>query len=273
MLRFLMLTVVIVLVMSANLCSAGEKQTPSEAPTAEFISASLRNQLHKSAVKVTYYVADDVDGECDIRATYLRSPNFWSYTGERGSELAWGEYDKKTGLSRSYVIDQKNRLVGIITDYEAEGLTVAELPDPILHNMPTGKLADIIGSGTVSEKPEVVDGNSCWRVDITPRERPNDLYSVYVDTKIDCLPRKIVCKWRGGQIDVSNLSSYENIGGIWYPKQWRWEATGASGKPVHRELKIAGVELVSEAAASKSRPFPSGTIVVDMVNDLEYTIP
>jgi len=252
----------------------------ADAPSPEFISLALREQLTRSPVEIAYIHTASGEPETVARFRYARSRQVQFLEGkpedsndDRASRI-W--FDADAGSSKSLYTDENGTVKGRIDlGRRNTQLAFADLPDPVLYNFPAGTLMDLARSGSVSTERETINGHLCWRVEISPTSLQHHRYVAWLDSEVGFCPRRVETYADAGRCIVALFSSYVNLGkDVWYPTAAQW---------VHskdQEVLSSASSLVTEyALVPESRlcaldfAFPSGTEVDNLILDAVYVAP
>ena len=136
---------------------------------------------------------------------------------------------------------------------------------------PDALLYECVRYGTISEKPELIDGHRCWRVDI-PAEKflgkgfHTLTFVVWLDPDIGFCPRRLDRRSvrSAGDHDVASirLQGYREVAkGVWFPTEQVIETTSNKGKVVStlRDIQVGKPIAPNDRAIE----FPPGLPVRD----------
>ena len=272
---------------------AASAQAP---PTAEFLAAALQSQEAAcgDSLEVNYTIAPETtkvpSGYADPKTTighpitrvhYVRTPDRQfaeEVASEDGKELYSKKqtYDRATGQSRTLESNpEKSNGYGLIA--MGRGLIGRpELLDPILICSFQQPLQELCAIGSVSSEMELIDGHSCYKINIAPGQGDTESRSIWLDPSVGFCPRRIaVLRADGSPRYTTTFFDYKTTDGVWFP--WRMEivCTDVDGS-IWNTVHCQAIDLSLGKAFSKDSlavTFPSGTEVVDRVLNLEYTVP
>lgn len=265
------------LILGVVAMSCSESASSIETPSAEFLSAALKRQLQSGPVEVNYVYTNEGRPEKTRRCLYVRT-SVKQYLESRipDGTLSIQLFDAVQNSGRFLTISGNEKHAAIANRAERDERGYARLPDPLLFNFPNGTLCDLIGTGKVSTTTSMVDGHSCWRVEISPDStRPYPQYIVLVDPEIGFCPRLIESYFAKDFSLIALLSEYTDIGsGVWYPRRMQIKPTYEGVLASSRDVAVESVKFADEQQVNSLRvDFPSGTIVRDLILDAEYTAP
>jgi hypothetical protein len=265
-------------------------QTQSSAPSAEFLSAALVDQLLRASgsvvVDYTYDPGPNAEDRTPMSFHYVRTADALrlEQVGPGPVERIVDSLDRASKEFRQLHVDRAGGSRGSITNKVTGLFGIQATVDPIYRWVGASPLFEAIRRGTVSADQESIDGHPCWRVEIPadPKvedERPYKRYLVWLDPTIHFNPRKIEWDIRG---DLPKLPSsevrfldYEDLGdGLWFPKRVEFVLTWHWGKVRPSSAEIKSVEAgKSIASGDVLVKFSKNTEVTDVIQQMQYTVP
>lgn len=252
----------------------------------EFVVAALQNQLCAGGKTLeAVYDYQSTGGEV-LKVKYVRTPTRIRFIEVEGPYLLeTSSHDSATGQVRRYSISKETgEQLGSISKDLSFPLGTSMVMDPVLYFAWEGSLLDTIGRGAMADSMEDIEGYSCYRIDVIPNDKEeHPSYTVWVDPKIGCCPRKLVA--HAERTMVAELSEYIDLGdGIWFPRRIKRTVEMPGVKELLSEIPSNTVELICKTKTVQlveTDPdnvpvveFPSGTKVTDETGDaMTYVVP
>ncbi|MHB1455458.1 MAG: hypothetical protein ACYC0V_00935 [Armatimonadota bacterium] len=246
-------------------------------PDTKIIADSLRDQLLKGAIEVTYTHAKVRDLQAVTMYRYVRTPDM-QYLESKSPDGTVNQqiFRSKEGVGY-YLTIKDNDKRGAIANWMNRGrLGYASLADPILFNLHMGSFVDQISTGYVLPDMVSVDGYECWKVEIAPNQRkPFPRCVAFVDPKIGCCLRRVESYTSTDYSIITQLTDYTCITeGVWYPMRMRLDAVAEEIVQSPIEIRVESVSMVDDSYANSHKvEFPSGTSVRDDIHNERYIVP
>jgi hypothetical protein len=254
-------------------------------PAVETVCAALDRQIKGcgDSLQLRYSIHEDrADRPPFDEVRYVRTPQVIFIEFRRFDEESHKEL-RATRYLRDRVTEQAK---GSEFVFEEPCTFVHDQPSPITASsvMETAMLCltdekvplyEGVRQGTINEKPELIDGHKCWRIDILGEKlvgeslRPafrNCEFTVWVDPDIGFCPRRLDRFYRSSkEADDQHLASvkfeaYREVAeGIWFPTQQtvNWSPTGPRTVSVLHEVEVGKPVLPADISTEfQQRPGP-----------------
>lgn len=296
--RFVLIVAVLVSIAGiATICfnNAGYAE---DAPSIEFIAASLLNQDQASApsLECKFTIVVKKNGEeatVKTRSDYVRTPDVCFMKREDCEGLASDESTWVTKRLTEIAYDRKAQEHRILEKYfggigpeypngriragRPPAMRNVSLPDPVIY-IPVFSDTDIrslIEKGKVDGKEEI-NGHMCWKVSVIDVNTSGVATNrfLWLDPDVGFCPRRIDAYADETLLSSAVFDDYREVAsGLWFP--YRLESTSDRS-----EVRLEHVCRVEWLKVGRSIPkdelavhFPSGTRVLDEVLDAEYIVP
>ena len=208
----------------------------AEAPDAAFIAAALQQQENAS-IDVVFTTSDKPTVAPDAKEVtdfmechYIRtSEALWikEKFNVSSKEVAESSYDRASKEQRALTTQQDGRMQAHIRrgGLLVGALQLQSLLDPVRYPLSYSLersaqfLYEWVKYGQVSPEREVVNGHSCWKLEIANATRTAEKLEIWVDPDIGYCPRQVDIVRRGiGRIRTQFDDYTEVKPGVWFPR-------------------------------------------------------